>query len=125
MSVAADALAALARLGRDPMSGVYLRPPAGEAEIRQMQAIASEQLGEPVPDEYLALLRATDGAQVNGAYFKPAGHLVAENLDVPRPEVIVLGNAGSVAEFVFDRRDRRFHEVVMGFADERLASFDS
>jgi hypothetical protein len=26
---------------------------------------------------------------------------------------------------VFDRRDRRFHEINMGYPDERMASFDT
>lgn len=30
-----------------------------------------------------------------------------------------------MAEFVFDRRDRQFHTINMGFTDERFASFDS
>jgi hypothetical protein len=35
-----------------------------------------------------------------------------------------LGNSGNHAEFVFDRRDRKFHTINMGFPDERLATFD-
>jgi hypothetical protein len=122
---AADALAALARLGSDPMSGVYVQPAADEGAIRQMQEAARRNLGEPVPDEYAALLRVTNGVQVNGAYFKSAEHLVPENLDVHRPEIIVLGTEGNMAEFVFDRRDRRFHTINMGSPDERFASFGS
>jgi hypothetical protein len=125
MAKAANALATLARLGSDPMSGVDLQPAANEAAIRRMQTAARRDLGEPVPVEYAALLRVTNGVQVNGAYFKSAEDLVPENLDVPRPEVIVLGTEGNVAEFVFDRRDRRFHTINMGFPDERLASFGS
>jgi len=30
-----------------------------------------------------------------------------------------------VAEFVFDRRDRKFHTIHMGFPDERYASFET
>jgi hypothetical protein len=90
-----------------------------------MQEAARRDLGEPVPDGYVALLRFSDGAQVNGAYLKSAEHLVPENLDVLRPEVIVLGNSGNTAEFVFDRRDQRFHITNMGFPDERFSSFDS
>jgi hypothetical protein len=69
------------------------------------------------------LLRLTNGAQINGAFFKEAENLVLENLDVPRPDVIVLGNAGNVDEYVFDTRDRHFHIVTFGFEDERAASF--
>jgi hypothetical protein len=125
MLEAVDVLATLAHLGHDPMSGVYLQPAADEGAIHQMQAAARRDLGEPVPEGYVALLRVTNGAQINGASFKPAERLVPENLDVPRPEIIVLGTEGNMAEFVFDRRDRRFHTVNMGFPDERLASFGS
>ena len=125
MVEAADPLATLVRLGGDPMSGVHLQPGADEAAIRRMQAAARRDLGEPVPDEYVALLRVTNGVQINCAYFKSAEHLVPENLDAPRLEVIVLGNEGTMAEFVFDRRGQRFHTINMGFPDERFASFGS
>jgi hypothetical protein len=122
---AADVLATLARLGSDPMSGVYLQPPADEATIWQMQEAARRDLGEPVPEEYAALLRVANGVQINGAYFKSAENLVPENLDVLRREIIVLGTEGNMAELVFDLRDRQFHTINMGFPDERFESFGS
>lgn len=125
MAEACDQLMTLARLGGDPTGSVYLQPAADEAAICRMQTAARRDLGEPVPDEYVALLRVTNGVQINGVYFKSAEHLVPENLDVPRPEVIILGTEGNVAEFVFDRRDRRFHTINMGFPNERFASFGS
>lgn len=48
-----------------------------------------------------------------------------ENLDVPRPAIIVLGSAGNLDEFVYDRRDAQFHIITMGYPDERIASFDT
>lgn len=117
-SATADAMPAASR-------GMYLKPPASAAAVHAMQTAARRDLGEPVPDDYVALLRLTDGAQFDAAYFKSAEHLVAENLDVPRPEIIVLGNEGNTTEFVFDRRDRRFHAINLGFPNERFASFDS
>lgn len=118
-------LTVLARLGSDPMSGVYLQPRGTKAAIARMQTDAERDLGEMVPESYSALLRVTNGVQINGAYFKSAETLVAENLDLSTPEVIVLGDAGNHAWFVFDRRDRRFHTVNLGFPDERFASFDT
>jgi hypothetical protein len=118
-------LAMLSRLASEPRSTVYLQPPASEAAIAAMQAAASRELGDAVPGGYLALLRASNGLQINGAYFKEAENLVPENLDAPREAVIVLGNQGNVSECVFDRRDGRFHIVAMGAEDERLASFDT
>jgi len=116
---------ALARFGGGPSSGVYVRSAAGEEAIRRMQEVALRDLCESIPDEYIALLRITNGVQINGAHFKSSEHLVPENLDVPRPEIIVLGTEGNIAEFVFDRRDRRFHTINMGFPDERFASYGS
>lgn len=107
------------------MSGVYLQPGATEAAIERMQADAQRDLGERVPESYAALLRTTNGIQINGAYFKSAENLVAENVDLSTLEVIVLGDEGNHAWFVFDRRDRRFHTVNLGFLDERFASFDA
>lgn len=113
----------LARLGADPERAVYLRPGAGEIAIVNLQRDARTRLGEQVPESFVRLLRLTNGAQINGAFFKEAENLVLENLDVARPDVIVLGNAGNVDEYVFDRRDGHFHIVTFGFEDERLASF--
>jgi hypothetical protein len=115
----------LLRLGNTPVSGVHVQRPAYDRTVRRMQYAAERELGERVPDGYVELLLVTNGVQINSAYFTSAAHLVPENQDVPRSEVIALGNAGSVAEFVFDRRDRRFHIINMGFPDERFASFDT
>jgi hypothetical protein len=118
-----ETLNLLVSLGRSDASGVYLRPPADEDAIAGMQAAAARELGQVVPDSYLALLRVSNGVQINGAYFKEVQNLVAENLDTPRNGVIVLGNDGNTAEYVFDKRDRRYCTVTMGTQDERLASF--
>jgi len=115
----------LGRLGKDPASGVHLRTGCSEDALRELQAGAKQHLGAEVPESYVLLLRMTNGVQINGADFKTAEHLVLENLDVPRPEVIVLGNDGNVAEYVFDKRDGRFHTINMGFPDEKFATFDT
>ena len=119
------ALITIARLGLDLMSGVYLQPGASEASIERMQAAAMRDLGSGIPESYAALLRFTNGVQINGAYFKSAENLVAENVDLSTLEVIVLGDEGNHAWCVFDRRDQRFHTVNLGFPDERFASFDT
>lgn len=69
---ALDVVATLARLGSDPLSGVHVQPAADEGAIRRRQELAQRHLGGPVPDEYVALLRVTNGVQINGAYFKSA-----------------------------------------------------
>jgi hypothetical protein len=114
----ADALPVLARLGAEGTVG--LSPPAGEAAIRQMQAAAKRDLGGSVPDGFVAFLRVA-----NGACFKAAEDMVPENLDIDHPEVIVLGNDGNSAYYVFDKRDGRFHTINLGFPDERYESYDS
>jgi hypothetical protein len=119
----ADALAALARLGAE--GALYLAPKASEAAIRRMQGAAKRDLGEPVPESYVALLRIANGVQIQGAFFKEAENLVPENLDINHPEIIVLGNDGNMAYYVFDKRDRRFHTINLGFPDERFESYDS
>ena len=115
----------LKRLGSQRAIGVYLRPPASAAAIRQMQADAQEAWGEPVPEEYLVLLRITNGVQINGAYFKEAANLVPENKDVFDPQVMVLGNSGSVDWYLFDRQDRQFHITTMGSPNDRFGSFQT
>ncbi len=120
-----NVLGVLARFGADPLSGVYLRPPCNAATIEQLRTASKRDLGEAVPEPFLRLLGITNGVQINGAYFKEVEHLVADNLDFARPEVIVLGSEGNMAQFVFDRRDRRFHTINMGSPDERFASFDT
>jgi hypothetical protein len=118
-----DALPVLARLGVE--GTVDLAPPASEAAIRRMQATAKRDLGGPVPDGFVTFLRVANGAQINGAYFKEAEHLVPENLDIDLPEVIVLGNDGNSAYYVFDKRDGRFHTINLGCPDEQFESYDS
>jgi hypothetical protein len=119
-----DLLATLVELARAG-APVYLKPPAAENALDQMQAAARQNLGKPVPQAYVALLRVTNGVQINGAFFKSAEDLVPDNLDAERAEIIVLGTEGNVAEFVFGRGDRQFHTINMGFPDERLETFDS
>lgn len=117
------ALSSLVKLGKKGI--VYLNKKASEAGLGRMQAAAKRDLGEGLPEGYVALLRLSNGVQINGAYFKEAENLVAENLDLAQPDVIVLGLDGGLAEYIFDKRDRRFHIVQFGFPDERSASFDT
>jgi hypothetical protein len=117
------ALATLKKLGDEGQ--VYLNPPATEKAIAAMQRQAAVDLGEALPDAYLAFLRVTNGAQIENAYFKEAENLVLENLDLDLPEVIVLGLDGNMAFYVFDKRDRGFHAINLGSVDERFESYDS
>jgi hypothetical protein len=48
-----------------------------------------------------------------------------ENLGLERAEVVGPGHAGNLALFVFDRRDREFHAINLGFPDKRFETFDS
>jgi hypothetical protein len=125
VATASDVFDILSRIGTNPRSGVHLEPGCTEDALRKLQSDARQHLGLEVPASYLRMLRLTDGVQINGASFKKAEHLVLENLDVPRPEIIVLGSSGNVAEYVFDKRDGRFHTINMGFPDERFASFQT
>ena len=118
-----EVLPALIRLAAE--GALYLAPKANEDSIQRMQADAERDLGEPVPEGYVAFLRVANGAQIEGACFKEAENLVPENLDINHSEVIVLGNEGNMAYYVFDRRDRRFHTINLGFPDERFESYDS
>jgi hypothetical protein len=120
-----DTVAMLLAFGAEPSSGVYLNQPASKDSIRAMQVAAVRDLGVSVPDGYLQLLRATDGVQINNAYFKSAEYLVPENLDAYHAGVIVLGNSGNNAWFIYDTRDSRFHITNLGFPDERFKSFDT
>lgn len=77
---AKDAFPTLVRLGAE--GAVYLAPQVSEPAIEQMQVAAKRDLGEPIPDAYVALLRIANGIQIQGAYFKEAENLVPENLDI-------------------------------------------
>ena len=123
MNNSTDTFQTLVELGATPTSGVYLAPGCDDAVITQMQIAAVRDLGEEVPAPFVRLLQLTNGAQINSAYFKEAENLVLESLDMPRPEIIVLGQEGNVTEYVFDRRDRQFHIINIGFPEERLASY--
>jgi hypothetical protein len=118
-----NALAILKKLGDE--GSVYLNPPATDEAIQQMQRQAAVDLGEALPDAYLAFLRVSNGAQIENAYFKEAENLVPENLDFNLPEVIVLGLDGNTAFYVFDKRDRGYHAINLGSVDERFESYES
>jgi len=120
----ADILKLILDRAKDPMGSVFIAPPAHEHAIRQMQCAARRDLGDAMPPAYVALLRITNGLQLDNAIFKCAEHLVPENLDAPHRQVIVLGVEGNMAEFVFDRRDRLFHTINLGHPDERFDTFD-
>jgi hypothetical protein len=115
----------LSDLLRNPPAGVYVREPAGEVALERMQAAAMRDLCQRVPDHCERLLRATNGIQISGTYFKSAEDVVLENLDYAMPGVIVLGNRGNVDQLVYDQRDQRFATINMGFPDERYAAFES
>ncbi len=120
----AEVLELIVELAEDPMRSVFIEPAAHEHAIQRMQRAARRDLGDVVPEAYVALLRVSNGLQLENAVFKCADNLVPENLDVPRPNIIVLGVEGNMAEFVFDRRDRLFHTINLGHPDERFDTFD-
>lgn len=124
MAEVADPFKLIIRLG-EARRGVYVKPPADEAALRKLEIDSKRELGEQVPAEYVEMLRLSNGFQINCAYFMSAEDIVPLNLDVLYEEIIRLGNAGSLADFVFDKRDRRFHTINLGFPDERFSSYDT
>lgn len=118
-----DVFATITGLGMNEKSGVYLNQGCNDSDIQQMQSLARKELGEEIPPGFIRLLRLTNGIQINGACFKEAENLIPENLDYNRCDVIILGNEGNMAEFVFHRVDRQFHIINMGFPDERFKSY--
>jgi hypothetical protein len=117
------AFSTLANLAAGSSLGVHLRPGATKEAIGEMQSAARRDLREEIPESYVAFLCFTNGAQIQNVFFKEAENIVAENTDLPLPTVIRLGNSGNIADYLFDIRDRRFHETNVGSPDERFASF--
>jgi hypothetical protein len=123
MKSSGNTLQILVSLARKEKSGVYLRLGCGSEQIKTLQLSAREKLHMEIPADYIQFLQCSNGAQIDNAYFKEAENLVLENLDLARPGILTLGNAGNVDEYIYDSRDERFHIVNMGFPDERHRSF--
>jgi len=43
---------------------IYIRPAASETAIKKLRRAAKSELGEDIPDEYLKLLRLSNGIQI-------------------------------------------------------------
>lgn len=118
-----DAFTALQRLGA--AGDVFIEKPASPRAIQVMQRDAKRDLNMSVPEAYAAFLKITNGVQIENSYFKEAENLVAENLDLAYPDVMVLGTDGNMAYYVFDHRDGRFHTVNLGDPNDPSQRFES
>ena len=100
----------------------YLNSGCSDGEIEKLQ-LAAKEFGFTIPRSFIRLLKISNGIQINSVFFKEAENLIAENLDLESPEVIVLGNSGNVEAYIFDRRDSKFHTVNFFNFAEKFATY--
>jgi hypothetical protein len=125
--------------------GVYLTPPLLEDELRAAARAIRDELGLPIPDEYMKLLRVTDGISTQRGYLSALQEIGEQNaviwfmqsksganaqgdfeiryepLETPRtPTYIWLGYDGNSAEQVIDLATGEFRQLVLGGTDVPL-----
>ena len=118
--------------------GVYVKPPLPEDELNKTAERIRRELGLSVPEDYLRLLRVTDGVVTQSGYLSPLGKINEQNaalwlmasksganrgrveiryepLRVPRtPTHLWLGYDGNSAEQVFDLETGEFRQLLLG-----------
>lgn len=125
--------------------GVYLKPPLPEHELNETAQLIHDELGLAIPDEYMRLLRITDGISTQCGYLSPLQEIGAQNaviwfmqtkmganaqgefeiryepLETPRtPTYIWLGYDGNSAEQIIDLATGDFRKRVLGGTDKPL-----
>ena len=123
--------------------GVYLRRPLSERKLSKAANKIRDELGIEVPQDYLRLLRFTDGMQTQRGALASLEEISEQNtdiwfmetkagpnaqgefeiryepLDVPRtPTYLWLGYDGNSAEQVFDLATGEFHQRALGGTGE-------
>lgn len=117
-------------------AAVYLKPPCTEAELERFSRRVREelQLADGAP-WYLALLRFSNGLQIENSIFDSAEGCIENNLDHRRqcPAVgtrfLLLGSNGNLDSYVYDAQAPARPFLVANFygdfsrGDEIFASF--
>ncbi len=119
--------------------GVYLKPPLPEDELNEAAETIRGELGLTIPEDYLRLLRVTDGIETQCGYLSPLREINEQNavlwfmesksganaqghveiryepLRAPRtPTYLWLGYDGNSAEQVFDLETGEFRQLLLG-----------
>ena len=120
--------------------GVYLKPPLPEYELNETAEAIREELGLTIPDEYMRLLRITDGIDTQCGYLSSLQAIGEHNaiiwfmqsksganaegffeiryepLETPRtPTYIWLGYEGNQSEHIYDLAAGEFHRRGLGY----------
>ena len=120
--------------------GVYLKPPLPEYELNETAEAIREELGLTIPDDYMRLLRVTDGIETQRGYLSSLQDIGEHNaivwfmesksganaagvfeiryepLETPRtPTYIWLGYEGNQSEHVYDLATGEYHRRAFGY----------
>lgn len=120
----------LEKIGNDLRShDGWLQPPADDDEIIDLQIRSKNELEIYIPDEYLDLLRITNGIDYNGTVFYAANRSLITGYDDRYIEGIVSANifARDVAEMnnylIFGESDDLLH--VLNFPKRKYQTIES
>lgn len=119
--------------------GVYLKPPLSECELNHTAEAIREELGLTIPQEYMRLLRFTDGIETQRGYLSSLQEIGEQNailwfmqsksganaegvfeiryepLKTPRiPTYVWLGYEGNQSEHIYDLPTGEFHRRGLG-----------
>lgn len=125
--------------------GVYLRPPLPEAELQSLVSPIRFDLGLEIPDDYLRLLRVTNGIWTQNGYLSDLADVGEQNAAIwfmksesgtdeqgnfairyevlaePRtPTYLWLGYDGNSAEQVYDLASSEYRQLVLGGTETPL-----
>ena len=124
--------------------GVHPRPPCSPAAMKELVNGARAEFAFEVPDDYVRLLRLTDGLQTQSGYIHGAEAFLEYNSDhwcrdittsqkgdvltvrfdakapsdrIP-PAFALIGDEGNMEWFVYMLQPPEYRVTTMGFADE-------
>jgi len=125
--------------------GVYFRKPLSLAKIKSLAARIHAEMGVEIPDEYIRLLRVTNGIQTQRGYLSDLEEIRSQNIEIwsmeseggvsadgdfqirskPRAKpqemtYLWLGYDGNSAEQILDLDSGEYRQMVLGGTDEPL-----
>lgn len=107
----------------------YWRAPAVPADLASLQRWLQSIAGIEVPEEYLELLRASDGAQIDNDLVFSAEDCRWQNEPLYRDaryrRHLLIGREGNVASWAYDVDARRFVISAFGSPEAVFESFES
>ena len=111
-------------------AGVYFSTPCTENEIALTCEQSQIRFGQNLPEDYIELLRISNGIQINNAVIESANLLIESNseLRASNPEYVdylVFGYQGNMEHYVLNHAKKAFQTVNFFSVTDVFASYAS